>query len=252
MERYKIEQTRKGEAEYLKSDIRPIMACVGTREDFLDSPHLKEIRRVRNGIDTSQKIHNVDYYADKGELDANNFKHDGRMTYVISDINNKDKFSEGFKNCTGLVVAGKDKKTGENISFLTHQDPDYFLDGVENKNKLKEDLRERIEALKEKCEEGTLDARVFGGNYFGKDEIEYRENYLNSIKLLSSEVSSVLGFKPVVVVGPKTVQGGQDDVFYDNEHRRLYIVRPVVGDATTNPVSPEDIEEEQKKWFIEE
>ncbi len=251
MEQYKTEQIKKKEAYYLRPDIKPIMACVGTCRDFGDSPHLKEIHRVQNDTDAAEKIDNVDFYADKKDMDAKNFKHHGKMTYVVSDINNKDKFSQEFKDCTGLVVAGRDKKTGENISFLTHQDPHYFLNGIENKNKLREDLRERIRALKERCEEGTLDARIFGGNYFGEDKMEYRENYLNSIKFLSSETSSALGFEPVVVVGPKNI-GGQDDVFYDNEHRRLYIVRPVVGDATTNPVSPENMEEEQKKWFVDE
>jgi hypothetical protein len=39
-----------------------------------------------------------------------------------------------------------------------------------------------------------------------------------------------------------------DDIYYDNKERRLYIVRPDVGNATTESFLPSDIEEQRKKW----
>jgi hypothetical protein len=73
---------------------------------------------------------NLFYYDSKKKRDSNIFrivlKNDSHCT-VISNINTQNKYSNRYYNCTGIVVIGKDKETGENISFLTHQDPLYFL-----------------------------------------------------------------------------------------------------------------------------
>jgi len=158
----------------------------------------------------------------------------------------KTSFSESFKNCTGLIVAGIDKETGESVSFLSHEDPDYFLRYASATEKFADDLRERIQELKDRCEEGTIDAVIVGGNYFS-DRPKYRENYLMSIAVVSKEVKSVLGFEPVVITGPKTTSG-QDDVFYDNSHRRLYIMRTKVAQEGTKSYLPSDIVDKREGW----
>ena len=242
-----LELAGEGKFKHLRADIRPIMTCVGTPDEFKSYPG--PIVAMRNA-DEAKKAHFIDYYATKTELDNNKFKNAGEQSYVISTIDKKNKFSTWFKDCTGLVVAGKDKETGDNISFLSHEDPQYFLSGEKNKNKFIIDLRQRLNELKERCVDGTIDARVFGGNYLDYDEYS-KENYLESIKLLSSTVIESLRFEPIVITGPKIVRGAGvcDDIFYDNDNRRLYIMRPRVGDSTTEAFVLRDIEEQEKKWL---
>lgn len=233
--------------EYLRADIKPIMACIGTRADFKDYPGPTTTFEDPKHPKPVDNAHHVDYWGNPIELRAKGYKNQADYTYVISVIDNKDKFSNGFKNCTGLLVAGRDKKTNENISFLSHQDPQYFLLSDKEKQEFITDLKQRITEMKEKCADGTIDARIVGGNYYSNGNFE--ENYLKSIELLSSETSKILGFEPIVSTGPKTHErGGQDDVFYDNENRRLYILRPEVGNATTEPFEPKNIENQKKKW----
>ncbi len=113
----------------------------------------------------------------------------------MSPIDNLDKLSRSFYNCTGAVVTGKDKNTSENISFLSHQDPEYFLD-EEKKFRFARDLKRQIEELRRRSIEGSIDAVILGGQSTGKE-------YVESIKLLGHEISDLLGFEPVVITGPK-------------------------------------------------
>lgn len=103
-----------------------------------------------------------------------------------------------------------------------------------------------LNEIKERSVEGTIDAVIFGGMYI-KDWVRIQKDYLESVKLLTTEIKNILGFEPLVITGPKTVLGN-DDVFYDNEHRRLYIIRPEVGDESTKSYWPSDIDKQKKKW----
>jgi len=237
-------------SEHLKSGIKPIMACVGTIDEFKQNENERIgffEKMVSKDIPNTR---NINYYGSHEELIDQGFKNSSDYSYVISKVDNSDKFSKSFKNCTGVIVTGCDKETGKNISFLSHQDPKYFLNEDFNKNKFTKDLREQLLELKQKSVNGTIDAIIFGGNYFKeKDYSEFRENYFNSIKLLLKEIKGILGFEPVVIVGPKTKEGGkEDDVFYDNDNRLLYMIRPNVGDATTESFLPSDMEKQKKKW----
>lgn len=233
-------------SEHLKEGVRPIMAGIGTPDQFKSHPGA-EAEMFRNLRENKSGTLNVDYYGDPKNLAEQKFKNAGEYSYAISPVDNSNKFSKEFANCTGLVVTGQDKITGENISFLSHQDPKYFLDEMDNKKGgFLDDLRQRLNELKERSVEGTVDAVIVGGNYF-KDEAKYKNYYLGSIKLLSEEALKILGFEPVVMTGPKGTSG-RDNVYYDNEHRRLYIMRPGVGNATTESFVRSQIEDQEKKW----
>jgi hypothetical protein len=188
----------------------------------------------------------VNYYANPRDLERENFKNHGRDSYVISPIDNLDKLSKSFFNCTGVVVAGYDKTTGENISFLSHEDPDYFLNRESNWNGFVSDLRERLAELKEKCAEGTIDAAIVGGNYF-HGTIRRDADYLESIRLLATETEKVLGFEPIVITGPKVARGSED-VFYENKTRRLYISRPEIGNGSSESFKPSELGDQERKW----
>jgi len=226
------------------------MACVGTFEQFfnednLENGFLKEMETRRN----SHNIHNVDYYGKHEKLIRQGFKNAGEYSYVISNLDSLDKFSKSFRDCTGIIVAGQDQKTGKNISFLSHQDPQYFLSKETNKNEFIKDLKEQLINLKENSVDGTIDAVIVGGNYFkGRDKKEFRQNYLNSIELLAGWVKEILGFEPVVITGPKTGEGGYENIFYNNNGRHLYIIRPKVGDSSTEGFLLKDIKKQEKKW----
>jgi hypothetical protein len=254
MEKVPRESVDPLKSEHLKEGTSPIMVCVGTPEQFDENPGDEEKFFLREK--SSHSIHNVDYFGDPSNLVEQGFKNAGRRSYVISPVDTLDKFSRTFKNCTGMIVTGQDKETGENISFMSHQYPGHFLLDDEAGGKFGSDLRERLRELKEKSVDGTIDAVIVGGNYLKKayfkrigesDDAKFRHNYIDSIKLLSTEVQIVFGFEPVVITGPKMV-GGADDIFYDNKHRRLYAMRPEVGKKSTKSFMPKDIETEAKKW----
>lgn len=232
---------------HLKEGVPAIMACIGTPEEFRESTG-PEAGLWKYASDIPE-ADNVDYHGHPDVLVKQNFKNRGKDSYVISPIDSLDKFSRSFVNCTGLLVVGCDKKTGENISFLSHEYPEYFLDSKTNRNSFLSDLRERLAELKERCGEGTIDAAIVGGNYFttGRKPKDFQKDYLESIELLSAETAKALGFEPVVMTGPKVISGGED-VFYENKTRRLHILRPEVGDSSTESFAPGAAKDQEKKW----
>jgi hypothetical protein len=236
--------------EHLEEGIRPIMACIGTFDQYKNYPEFKETFK------DLQKIDNVNYYEDPADLAERNFKNAGRDSYVISPVDALDKFSRSLADCTGVVAVGRDKSTGENISFLSHQDPWYFLrpsygGGDQQKKRFLGDLETRLRELQTKSLGGTIDAVIVGGNWF-KDPSDFEHGkYIESIKLLSAKIKEVLGFEPVVITGPKTIPG-DDNIYYDNKHRRLYVLRPEVGKTSTENFSPNSIDVQEEKWQSEE
>ena len=237
-------------SEHLKEGVLPIMACVGTLEDFFNKKAIKENPFIPNPINPTKATTMVDFNAKPEELSKENIKNAGRYTYVISPVDERDKISSKFFDCTGIVACGIDKKTGQNISFLSHQNPERFL-GRAQKQFLA-DLRERIMELKEKSTEGTVDVVIVGGQYVDLPNAEEeRARYLESIRLLGEEVKKIMGFEPVVITGPKLwgLDGKEDDtVFFQNEGRRLYIIRPHVGDNSTESFLPSELDAQKEKW----
>lgn len=250
------EKNEKLERRHLKEGFAPIMACVGKLEDFF--PHQRgDARKFMDSIRTSDlpNAHNVNYYGNPTELTADKFKHgrqdkDRYNSYVISPVDSRDKFSKQFYDCTGIVVAGQDQETGQNISLLTHEDPENFSNPG-RQDLFSAALRERLQELKERCVEGSIDAVIVGGAYTEEDD--YDEDYIASIKGSAAVVSEVLGFEPMVITGPKIVKDPEtgtasDNLFYDNDNRRLYMSRPEAGIPPTKGFAPGEIEEEKKKW----
>ncbi|MBP9771595.1 MAG: hypothetical protein KBD16_01580 [Candidatus Pacebacteria bacterium] len=236
-----------GPRRHLKDGIKPIFACVGTEGDFQnefsEEAHYFDINYL------GDKVDNVDYFKDPESLKRRGMKNAGEYTYVISEVNDRDKFSAEFRNCTMLVVTGIDKKSGENISLMSHQDPTEFLSF--NKDNFVQHLLQRLQELKEKSVEGTIDAVIAGGNlrpdYLPQDALT--RDYTGSIALLTEHVKELFGFEPLVIVGPKTVKGG-DSVFYDSHNRRLFIVRPEAmrGKSSNFSYNPNNLDQELDNW----
>jgi hypothetical protein len=245
------EGLNKGELK--KEKTGPIIVCIGSPQDFgfIDPKEKSKIfssREIKESLGLTD-AKNVDQ--DSGLYDGKeNFLTVGPSTYIISPIDNEDKFSENFHRCTGLVVAGIDKKTGKNISFLSHQDPSEFL--YKYKDKFIEQLKRQLIEIKERCERGTvtISTVIVGGRYFSDDELDnYQvvQLYNDSVKLLGKIVKEIFEFEPTIVNGPKTSRNEKDDVYFDNKNRRLYLIRTKVNSATED-FTPSNVDDHEKTW----
>lgn len=211
--------------DHLKKGVTPIMACIGTAEDFGQQYLILDNHKY-----DSENVTNVNW---DNPFVNESFKHCGFNSYTISGIDASFKCSEGFYRCTGIVVVGLDKETGKNISFMTHQDPKKIL--YESNDQFDKDLSDRLKDLLTRSEKGTVDAVIFGGNvssYIGVEDSTANINYRDSIKKLSCILRERLGFNPLIITGPKnrplkgTPHAHFDSVFFDTDHRRLFIIRP--------------------------
>ncbi len=237
--------------EHLNLNIKgakPIIACVGSFDDYRKSKQAPREEIYRGKL--FEEVHNVDYGDLPEDCENKSFLNAGEKTYFISTIDEGNKFSERLYDCTALIVAGIDKETGKNISFLTHQDPVKFL--LNKKDDFIKHLGQRLDEIKKRCVPGTIDAVIVGGAYFdGNDNkgLSNKKKYLDSIELLSLETKQILGFDPSVINGPKKVslEGYGDGVYYDNKNRGLYFVRREVNEDTGS-FTQSDIEKEKTKW----
>jgi len=227
-------------AEHLNEGERPIIACLEKGTALLD-----DIQTLRP--DGQKEF--VDYFDSPAELEKRGILNGGEETFVISPVDSKDKFSKTFRDCTGVVGVGRETATGENISCMGHEDPVYFLDSEDDKKEIfLAALRGRLNELKQRTIAGTVDVIIVGGNYFTDSEFPFDANYKESIKVLEREVFSIFGFRPVVIAGPKIVHGGMDHVYLDTPNRRLFLVRPEVGNSTSESYDPKDLEKKEVDW----
>lgn len=252
----KLTFNRNLENKHLKDGIKPIMVCVGFPDQRLhQSDKIDYNFRFSGEI---SNVDNVDYEGSILELEKKGMKNAGVQTYVISKINEKDKFSRKFYDCTGVIVVGKDIKTMKDISFMSHQDPKKCFSKENNKlnkkieEEFEKDIEEQLEKIKNKSTEKTIDALIIGGNYLneGKDGDEdfYKKNYEKQIKFLKEKIFEKFGFYPEVAPGPK-LTSGSDAIFFDNKNRRVYLSR---NTPLNNPFllgyNSRDFDKKKKNW----
>ena len=216
--------------EHLRGEFSPIRVCVGNQEEHLVDyeAKLRMLILVRDAVA-------VNFGEPARNLDEKGFKNNGEETYVISTIDSKPKKSSGFVNCTGCIVVGVDKETGENISFLSHQDPTYFTD--EGGIVFSEDLSESLLELKERSIEGSIDAIVIGGNILDlmHKNKTFTKYYKDSTEFISTLIEKRLGFLPVISTQAKR-NPGFDSVLLDTENRRVYLFRESqLGEGDNEP-----------------
>ena len=171
------------------------------------------------------------------ELIGKGFKAGGEQTYVISPITEKPLRTRGLRDCTSVVVVGTDAKTGEQISFISHQNPKEFLKDI--KDRFTRDFNESLEELKNRCVPGSIDVVICGG----RNNPSAVEGYKNSLKTLSSAINERMGFVPTVICGSKNA--GEDDIYFKPKDRQLHIVRPdgVILDNRSFLATPENIDQ---------
>ncbi|NVN97135.1 hypothetical protein HXX01_02795 [Candidatus Nomurabacteria bacterium] len=227
-------------SEHLNSEFKPIIGGIYDGDSFDQN-----IDELVNSFKKNGEF--VNFVAKEKELQEKNFLNNGAGKYVISPCDSLDKYSLSYLDCTGIVAVGVDKKTGKNVSFMSHQDPEVFLRDEETKQKFKKDLSDSIDKLIASSVQDSVDVVIFGGQYerqshdmpddnfrLGVDNTDdYLEDsyslYLKSIKFLNFNLSKQLGFSPVVMTGPNDnfySFNNATNVYFDNENRRLYLIRP--------------------------
>lgn len=142
---------------FLKDGIKPIEINVGTILDFKNTP----VDFFTKNKDIIDKLSTTNFGSEKEEMDAKKALHAGKSTYVISTIDELNKFEKEIYMCTVLIVVGKDKNSSQNVSFVSHQYPGEFLN--DKKKDFIYHLQQRLLEFKEKCEKETMEAVIVGG-----------------------------------------------------------------------------------------
>jgi len=244
-------------SEHLRSGEKPIMVDMGTSTEDIIKKRIEKLikipergfprfvyilKKALRGLDEEiSPVVNVDFsITNKKKL--YDFNTAGKYTYLISKIDDRDKFTDHLINCTSIIATGKETHSNKNISFVSHQNPKFFL-GKE-KNNFENDLTERLLELKERSEKETIDIVIVSGKY--TNHRNYKEQYKKSVEFITLVVEKVFDFEPVVVGGPKT-KGLKDAMYYDNGKRRAYLIR-----QQGIPLHPEFVnstmQENTEKW----
>ena len=237
------------ESVQLREDIMPInRQIVNINESDVELESIQEQMEEDEAV-----VHWVDFEGgDLDEMKKNGFKHDGISSYLISPISERDWFSDHYFDCTAAVVIGRDANTGREISFLSHQDPNYFVDGGEAKaKKFSQEMSDSLEELKARSEEGTVEVSFLGGNFSTttQDEKYQHHHYKKSIETLRQIVQDSLGFDPRVLTGPNNNIGSETVITVETQKRKAWVERSKQADEFNQVYQANMIDEEEKKWI---
>ena len=207
--------------EHLTDKKDLIRAGIYTVQDFLWGTVKYDIN---TGLSDKQTIN---IFWDKVSHDVLNILSRWDRTYCISDCNSLPKYSYWYMDCTWVAIVGTDSESWEQISILTHEDPEYFFKTPENQKSFEDDLCKRMSLIKERSKKWTIDAVVFWW-YFRYDELSFAYvKYLRSLKLLNDLITEELDFPPVMIAWPNLDWSNDAlDVFLDTQNRRLHLIRP--------------------------
>ncbi len=217
-----------------------------------------ETLREQMEMDTEETgtVHWIDFDGgDLEEMAAAGIKHDGVASYFISPISERNWFSDRYFNCTAVVAIGRDTATGKEVSFLSHQDPAYFIDGEDEKKiKFRQEMANSLNEIRARCEEGTVEVLLFGGNFTPPTSASptitgyVHEHYERSIKELRSIVRESLGFDPKVAAGPNNTLGSETITAVDTKNRKLFIERDKQSAEFDQSFQANELEEKVKEW----
>jgi len=213
----------------------------------------EELEAIREEI--KDDINNIDFkngYFDA--LEKEGFKHSGPGSYLISPIKEGNWSSDNYCDCTAVVAIGRDAETGKEISFLTHQDPAYFVDGgAEKTEKFSQELSASLKELEARSEKGTIEVLLLGGNYNinaeGKKGDYQHRHYKESIKKLEQIVQDSLGFNPKVLAGPNNNVGSETIVTVETQKRKVWIERNKQRVEFDESFQASKLDDEEKKWL---
>lgn len=218
--------------EHLKEGTLPIIAVVASENQLHDEV-----------IDFETKGENITYYYPPGSNTDKGWYLAFDRGFVISGISKEKKFTKSLSACMAVVAVGTDAVTGDNISFLTHQDS---WNG--STKEFEVFLKKRFDELKDRCIDKTIDVVLLGGEFVPSDP--YGTSYRDYVKKLSEMVSDSTGFKPTVIVGPKGIKSQYefDSAYFDTETRRLFVTRPEKVDLYNDSFTSDEFNVVSEKW----
>lgn len=149
---------------------------------------------------TLKDAENIDFYLwEKNNLKKilNNWNSVTDWSFVISKLNENNKYSSDYKNCTWIVIIWESKIDWKKLSILTHQNPKFFLSSKINKTSFENELTKVLNEIKEKCKEWTIDAIILWWNSNNKFE-EYKE----SIHVINNIIYNFLKIIPCKIWWP--------------------------------------------------
>ncbi len=170
-----------------------------------------------------------DTFGEHGKL----FSNEAQTEYVdqrgrepaISAVNELDKVSRDYYDCTGLAAIGLNRD-GKKISFfLTHQ-------RTGNPEDFRDQLIARLQQFKRSVQPGKFDIVIFGGKYhknpksegpFAKKFERRNESYEESVAALKELAVDTLGVEPRIVEDT-TAEGTYFNVKLETAGERLYII----------------------------
>lgn len=241
--------------EHLKEGVTPIMGCIYDRAAMTDK--------------------DIAFF--------DNFKKDAVVVnylteYAMSKVGEENKYSEQYFDCSAVYAVGIDKNTGENISFLSHQDPEKIFKNTDILLNFKKDLNKKIEELIDRSMPSSTDIVILGGN----KDIKYDEDlktdmdnmdprriqeimekieagpfelYRESISFLSKIIFEKLNFYPTVISGPNSNVKDDDpthnnalDLYCDTKNRRIYQIRVKNTSENNESYSGKDINSKIKDY----
>lgn len=211
----------------------PIRASIVDSKDT-DPETLKTIGEIKESAQF------VDFDGSEKYFTKNKIRNAGLGTYMISESNDRNKYSEGYFNCTGLVVVGEDLESGKQISFMSHQNPSNFLH--RSKEKFIQDMVDAFNELKEKVKEKSIDVVIFAG------QKNSSRDYESSVQLLGELFKKEFNLEPTVMTGPNSVSFSSTEVYFDTQNRRLFIIRPLQKNKLNESYTPTELEQKRKDW----
>lgn len=236
--------------EHLNEGTKPIIGCIYNRNELTHEDDIFFNNFKKNATF-------VDFSINREDAKKEGFYTSGKKTYIISKIDKENKFSEKYYDCTGVFATGLDINNGENISFLSHQNPEEFLKNPKILSNLKEDLNKSLNELIKRSKPGSIDVAVLGGNknilafnaidsvdfdkmntkqmydFFEKQNPGSFDDYKKSIYFLSKIIFDKLNFYPTITSGPNSnvklgdiTHDNHSDLYCDTKNRRIYQIRP--------------------------
>ena len=184
-------------------------------------------------------------------LEESGFKHAGPESYIISPISENNWYSEHYFDCTAVVAIGRDADTGKEISFMSHQDPSYFVDGGEDKEKdFSRKLSDSLKELQGRSQKDTVEVLLLGGNfnptYSGKD---YKhQHYKQSIEKLRRIVQDEMGFDPKVLAGPNNDVGSETIITVETQKRKVWIERSKQPSEFDESFQANELDDKIEEW----
>jgi len=182
----------------------------------------------------------VNWFGTREFLAENNILQRENSAYVISSCDEKDKYSTGYFNCTGIVVVGKDLHSEKQLSIMTHWDS-------REKEEFGDDLSKAIDNILSKTQEGSINSIVFGGH---TNNLE--TNYKPQVTFIESVFVKKNQKEPTVMTGPaESINNNAKGTagYFDTQNRRLYIVREEQDNYSLNEnYLPHEIDKQNKKW----